>query len=105
MRKLEDQGVNISKHHKQTIQYILPHEHEKLSQVESLVVDGATAIPLPMVESLLGPYMVFLSSIVNGYEGTECSLLLKLVRRLAYGGLLLKSVVALASKALGELGM
>ncbi|KAI5409141.1 hypothetical protein KIW84_054808 [Lathyrus oleraceus] len=63
----------------------MPHEHEKLSQVESLVIDGATATPLPMVKSLLGRYMVFLSSTVNGYEGTECSLLLKLVRRLAYG--------------------
>lgn len=48
-------------------QYILPHEHEKLSQVELLVVDEAAAIPLPVVKSLLGPYLVFLSSTVNGY--------------------------------------
>lgn len=49
------------------LQYILPHEHEKLSQVELLVVDEAAAIPLPVVKSLLGPYLVFLSSTVNGY--------------------------------------
>lgn len=49
-------------------QYILPHEHEKLSQVELLVVDEAAAIPLPLVKSLLGPYLVFLSSTVNGYD-------------------------------------
>lgn len=49
-------------------QYILPHEHEKLSQVELLVVDEAAAIPLPVVKSLLGPYLVFLASTVNGYE-------------------------------------
>lgn len=50
------------------LQYIQPHEHEKLSQVELLVVDEAAAIPLPVVKSLLGPYLVFLSSTVNGYD-------------------------------------
>lgn len=49
------------------IQYIQPHEHEKLSQVELLVIDEAAAIPLPVVKSLLGPYLVFLSSTVSGY--------------------------------------
>ena len=28
------------------------------------------AIPLPLVKDLLGPYLVFLSSTINGYEGT-----------------------------------
>ncbi|KAK7358902.1 hypothetical protein VNO77_00843 [Canavalia gladiata] len=74
--------INIYKHHRQTIQYILPHEHEKLSQVELLVVDEAAAIPLPVVKSLLGPYLVFLSSTVNGYEGTGRSLSLKLLQQL-----------------------
>jgi len=50
------------------LQYIQPHEHEKLSQVELLVVDEAAAIPLPVVKALLGPYLVFLSSTVNGYN-------------------------------------
>ncbi|OIT04070.1 rna cytidine acetyltransferase 1 [Nicotiana attenuata] len=62
--------------------YILPHEHEKLSQVELLVVDEAAAIPLPVVRSLLGPYLVFLASTVNGYEGTGRSLSLKLLQQL-----------------------
>ncbi|KAK7247503.1 hypothetical protein RIF29_42386 [Crotalaria pallida] len=74
--------INIYKHHRQTIQYILPHEHEKLSQVELLVIDEAAAIPLPVVKSLLGPYLVFLSSTVNGYEGTGRSLSLKLLQQL-----------------------
>ncbi|XP_027365798.1 RNA cytidine acetyltransferase 1 isoform X1 [Abrus precatorius] len=74
--------INIYKHHRQTIQYILPHEHEKLSQVELLVVDEAAAIPLPVVKSLLGPYLVFLSSTINGYEGTGRSLSLKLLQQL-----------------------
>ncbi|KAK6922906.1 Helicase domain [Dillenia turbinata] len=75
--------INIYKQHRQTIQYIQPNEHEKLSQVELLVVDEAAAIPLPVVKSLLGPYLVFLSSTVNGYEGTGRSLSLKLLQQLA----------------------
>ncbi|KAK6924169.1 putative tRNA binding domain [Dillenia turbinata] len=74
--------INIYKQHRQTIQYIQPNEHEKLSQVELLVVDEAAAIPLPVVKSLLGPYLVFLSSTVNGYEGTGRSLSLKLLQQL-----------------------
>ncbi|KAL5152610.1 RNA cytidine acetyltransferase 1 [Glycine soja] len=70
--------INIYKHehHIQTIQYILPHEHEKLSLAELLVVDEAAAIPLSMVKSLLGPYLVFLSSTVNGFlpPCSECDL-------------------------------
>ncbi|KAI3748538.1 hypothetical protein L6452_11677 [Arctium lappa] len=74
--------INIYKQHRQTIQYIQPHEHGKLSQVELLVVDEAAAIPLPVVKSLLGNYLVFLSSTVNGYEGTGRSLSLKLLQQL-----------------------
>ncbi|KAJ6916791.1 hypothetical protein NC652_019265 [Populus alba x Populus x berolinensis] len=74
--------LNIFKQHRQTIQYLQPHEHEKLSQVELLVIDEAAAIPLPVVRSLLGPYLVFLSSTVNGYEGTGRSLSLKLLQQL-----------------------
>ena len=32
-----------------------------------LVVDEAAAIPLPIVSKLLGPYLVFMSSTVNGF--------------------------------------
>lgn len=74
--------INVYRQHRQTIQYIQPHEHEKLSQVELLVVDEAAAIPLPVVKSLLGPYLVFLASTVNGYEGTGRSLSLKLLQQL-----------------------
>jgi len=57
------------------MQYIQPHEHEKLSQVELLVIDEAAAIPLPVVKSLLGPYLVFLSSTVSGYVKPDLMLL------------------------------
>ncbi|CAL1380077.1 unnamed protein product [Linum trigynum] len=74
--------INIYKQHRQTIQYIQPHEYAKLSQVELLIIDEAAAIPLPVVKCLLGPYLVFLSSTVNGYEGTGRSLSLKLLNQL-----------------------
>ena len=64
------------------IQYIDPHESTKLSQAELLIVDEAAAIPLPIVKQLLGPFIVFLSSTVTGYEGTGRSLSLKLVNEL-----------------------
>lgn len=59
-----------------------PRDYAQLAQAELLVVDEAAAIPLPWVRRLLGPYLVFLSSTVNGYEGTGRSLSLKLIREL-----------------------
>eukprot|EP01126_Amoeba_proteus_P061077 TRINITY_DN8157_c0_g1_i7.p1 TRINITY_DN8157_c0_g1~~TRINITY_DN8157_c0_g1_i7.p1 ORF type:complete len:505 (-),score=97.81 TRINITY_DN8157_c0_g1_i7:381-1895(-) len=47
-----------------------------------VVIDEAAAIPLPYVRALLGPYLVFISSTVNGYEGTGRSLSLKLIKEL-----------------------
>ena len=51
----------------QTIQYIQPQHHSKLGQAELLVVDEAAAIPLPLVKQMMGPYLVFLCSTVNGF--------------------------------------
>ena len=70
----------------QTVQYIQPQHHEKLAQAELLVIDEAAAIPLPVVRALLGPYLVFLCSTVNGYEGTGRSLSLKLIQAAEGGG-------------------
>eukprot|EP00042_Codosiga_hollandica_P057693 m.857527 g.857527 ORF g.857527 m.857527 type:complete len:910 (+) comp59649_c0_seq10:395-3124(+) len=75
--------VNIfSQSHRQTIQYIQPQDAHKLSQAELVVIDEAAAIPLPLVKSLLGPYLVFMASTINGYEGTGRSLSLKLIHQL-----------------------
>ncbi|KAF5290206.1 hypothetical protein FQR65_LT11640 [Abscondita terminalis] len=74
--------VNIFRDHRQTIQYIHPTHHHKLSQAELLVIDEAAAIPLPYVKAMLGPYLVFLASTINGYEGTGRSLSLKLLQQL-----------------------
>ncbi|KAL2458280.1 hypothetical protein Fot_55757 [Forsythia ovata] len=74
--------INVYKQNKQTVQYIKPCDDLKLSRVDLLVIDEAAAIPLIAIKSLLGPYLVFLSSTVSGYEGTGCSLLLELLRHL-----------------------
>lgn len=68
--------------HRQVVQWVHPGDSHLLGQAELLVVDEAAAIPLPLVQKLLGPYLVFLSSTVNGYEGTGRSLSLKLIQQL-----------------------
>ena len=40
----------------------------KLGQAEIVCIDEAAAIRLPQVKNLLGPYLVFMSSSVIGYE-------------------------------------
>ena len=74
--------VNIHHSHRQTIQYIDPMDASKLMTAELVVIDEAAAIPLPLVRKLLGPYLVFLCSTINGYEGTGRSLSLKLLEQL-----------------------
>lgn len=75
-------SISIFKTHRQTIRYIQPENTTSLSQAELLVIDEAAAIPLPLVKKLLGPYLVFLASTINGYEGTGRSLSLKLIQQL-----------------------
>lgn len=83
--------VNIFREHRQTIQYISPTDHHKLGQAELLAIDEAAAIPLPYVKQLIGPYLVFMSSTINGYEGTGRSLSLKLIEQLRSQSALNKS--------------
>ncbi|KAL7272500.1 N-acetyltransferase 10 [Rhizina undulata] len=74
--------VNIHRQHRQTIQYIQPEDAHVLGQAELVVIDEAAAIPLPLVKKLMGPYLVFMASTINGYEGTGRSLSLKLIQQL-----------------------
>lgn len=74
--------VNIHRQHRQTIQYIKPEDAHVLGQAELVVIDEAAAIPLPLVKKLMGPYLVFMASTINGYEGTGRSLSLKLIQQL-----------------------
>ena len=74
--------MNVHRQHRQTIQYIQPQDAYTLGQAELLVIDEAAAIPLPLVRKLMGPYLVFMASTINGYEGTGRSLSLKLIQQL-----------------------
>ncbi|KAJ2716755.1 N-acetyltransferase 10 [Coemansia spiralis] len=74
--------VNVFRKHRQTIQYIQPQDAYTLAQAELVVIDEAAAIPLPLVRKLIGPYLVFMASTINGYEGTGRSLSLKLIQQL-----------------------
>jgi N-acetyltransferase 10 len=91
--------INIFQEHRQTIQYIQPSDYALLAQAELVVIDEAAAIPLPVVKSLMGNYLCFLSSTVNGYEGTGRSLSLKLVKELRQ-----KSAVATDTSQYATLG-
>lgn len=75
--------IHVFRSHRQTIQYIDPRDaSQALHQAELLVIDEAAAIPLPIVKSMLGPYLIFMSSTITGYEGTGRSLSLKLFDQL-----------------------
>ena len=75
--------VNIFREaHRQTIQYIQPQDAHKLGQAELVCIDEAAAIPMPLLQKLLGPYLVFLASTIHGYEGTGRSLSVKLIQQL-----------------------
>ena len=74
--------VNVHRQHRQTIQYIQPQDAYALGQAELVVIDEAAAIPLPLIRNLMGSYLVFMASTINGYEGTGRSLSLKLIQQL-----------------------
>ncbi|MBW0471210.1 hypothetical protein O181_010925 [Austropuccinia psidii MF-1] len=74
--------IDIFRNHRQTIQYIQPQDYKVLGQAELVVIDEAAAIPISLVKNLIGPYLVFMASTINGYEGTGRSLSLKLIAQL-----------------------
>ncbi|XP_036318719.1 RNA cytidine acetyltransferase [Rhagoletis pomonella] len=74
--------INITRSNRQTIQYIAPTDTHLLNAADLLVIDEAAAIPLPLVKKMMGPYLIFMASTINGYEGTGRSLSLKLMSQL-----------------------
>jgi len=90
-------AIRLHRTHRQVIQYFAPAEKDKFASAEIVAIDEAAAIPLPMVRALVqqqqgsssnGDRISFLSSTVNGYEGTGRALSLKLIKELreAKGG-------------------
>lgn len=74
--------INITRNGRQTIQYIAPTDGHLLNAADLVVIDEAAAIPLPLIKKMLGPYLVFMASTINGYEGTGRSLSLKLLSQI-----------------------
>lgn len=74
--------INISRNSRQTIQFISPSDAHLLNAADLLVIDEAAAIPFTAVKKMLGPYLVFMASTINGYEGTGRSLSLKLISQI-----------------------
>jgi len=74
--------INLTRNNRQTIQYISPNDTHLLNAADLLIIDEAAAIPLPLVKAMLGPYLVFMASTINGYEGTGRSLSLKLLSQI-----------------------
>ena len=72
--------INVSKTHTQFVQYVFPTDADKIGNTDLVVIDEAAAIPLPYVKAFFGPHLVFMSSTINGYEGTGRSLSLKLIQ-------------------------
>ncbi|CCW65696.1 unnamed protein product [Phytomonas sp. EM1] len=71
--------IHVFKEHRQTIQFVSATDAEAFAQAELAIIDEAAALPLPLVKRMLGPYLIFLSSTVSGYEGTGRSLSMKLI--------------------------
>jgi N-acetyltransferase 10 len=77
-------SIHVHRSHRQVIQYIRPDETDKFASSELVAIDEAAAIPLPIVRALMTQTdrLTFLSSTVNGYEGTGRALSLKLIKEL-----------------------
>ena len=75
-------AVEVHKSHRQSIKYIAPDETDKFASAELVAIDEAAAIPLPIVKKLMGDRLTFMSSTVNGYEGTGRALSLKLIKEM-----------------------
>lgn len=74
--------IDISRNSRQTIQYISPTDAHLLNAADLLIIDEAAAIPFTCVKNMLGPYLIFMASTINGYEGTGRSLSLKLISQI-----------------------
>jgi len=78
-------GIHLHRSHRQVIQYFPPDQIDKFSSTEIVAIDEAAAIPLPIVRKLVTQShdrLSFLSSTINGYEGTGRALSLKLIKEL-----------------------
>jgi len=75
--------IALHRDHRQVIKYVSPTSPEKFTNADLIAIDEAAAIPLPVVKRLMqNENLTFMSSTINGYEGTGRSLSLKLIKDL-----------------------
>ena len=74
--------INVTRAHRQTIQYILPQHAERARRRSFWSLAKRRMIPFPAGAEPPRAYLVFLCSTVNGYEGTGRALSLKLISNL-----------------------
>lgn len=104
-------AIHIHQSHRQVIQYLPPSDTDKFISAEIVAIDEAAAIPLPLVRALmhqkqqqqLVDRLTFVSSTVNGYEGTGRALSLKLIKELrdSKGGK--QAEIQIANEAAGKI--
>ena len=76
-------SIEVHRDHRQIIRYAKPQQVDKFATAEIVAIDEAAAIPLPVVRALMSSErLTFMSSTVNGYEGTGRALSLKLIKEL-----------------------
>jgi N-acetyltransferase 10 len=83
-------AIDVHRDHKQSIRYAPPTAVDQFAAAEIVAIDEAAAIPLPTVKALMmgghngghSNRLTFMSSTVNGYEGTGRALSLKLIKEL-----------------------
>lgn len=60
--------IDISRNSRQTIQYISPTDAHLLNAADLLIIDEAAVISFTCVKNMLGPYLIFMASTINGYK-------------------------------------
>ena len=69
--------------HRQNIIFLFPNEIETIKEsIDLLVIDEAASIPISILESINGSFIVFMSTTTSGYEGTGKYFTLKFIKKL-----------------------
>nr|UXY88033.1 N-acetyltransferase 10 [Cryptomonas curvata] len=69
--------------HRQSITFLFPNEIEEVKKdIELLIIDEAASIPIPILESICGSFVIFMSTTTSGYEGTGKYFTLKFIKNI-----------------------
>lgn len=75
--------ILVNSSHHQTIKFIFPTEIEDFKNFfDLLIIDEAAAIPISILEKIGGTCTTFISSTIDGYEGSGKTFTLKLLKKI-----------------------